>query len=80
MAGAHIEPLSVDEVLALPVVVDVPTAGRAFGLGRDLAYQLAAAGELGVPVLRLGSRLKVRRADILTALRIPDRHSGGAAA
>lgn len=59
---------SVEEVLALPVVVDVPTAGRCFGLGRDASYDLARQGELPVPVLRLGRALRVTRASLLAAL------------
>jgi hypothetical protein len=34
-----------DELLALPVSVDLTTAGRAFGLGRTRAYELARAGQ-----------------------------------
>jgi hypothetical protein len=60
------------EVRALPVTVDVPTAGRALGLGRDGAYRAAADGTLPVPVLRLGRRLRVTRASLLAALGIPD--------
>lgn len=68
-----VEPMSPAEVLALPVIVDVPTAGRAFGLGRNLAYQLARSGDLcGAPVLQVGTRLRVRRADLLAALRVVD--------
>lgn len=63
------------EVLALPVTVDVVTAGRCFGMGRDLAYRQAASGELapGVPVLRLGKRLVVLRAALLAGLGITER-------
>jgi hypothetical protein len=35
------EGLTRAELLALPVVVDVPTAARALGLGRSTAYELA---------------------------------------
>ncbi len=57
-----------DELLALPAVVDVPTAGRAYGVGRDLAYTLARTGAFPVPVLRLGPRLRVRTAHLLADL------------
>ena len=57
-----------DELLALPTTVDLVTAARALGIGRTAAYQLARAGELPVPVLRLGSRYRVPTAALLTAL------------
>jgi hypothetical protein len=56
------------EVLALPVVVDVPTAGRVYGIGQRHAYELARRDEFPVPVLRLGRLLRVRRADLLADL------------
>ncbi len=41
-------------------VVSVPEAGRMLGIGRDVAYREARAGNLGgVPVLRLGKKLVV---------------------
>ncbi|HKT00404.1 MAG TPA: DNA-binding protein [Rugosimonospora sp.] len=61
-----------DEVRAWPVTVDVPTAGRAFGIGRDEAYRLAREGTFPVPVLRLGRYLRVSRAAVLAALGVPD--------
>lgn len=47
------------ELLALPVVVDLPTAGRAIGLSRSHAYELHRRGEFPIPVQRLGSRYRV---------------------
>lgn len=58
------------ELLALPVTVDLPTAGRAFGLGRTKAYEMARAGEFPCPVLPLGRRFKVTKANLLRALGI----------
>lgn len=52
----------------LPHVVDVPTAGRAFGIGRDSSYRLARSGRFPVPVLRLGRRYVVTRASLLAVL------------
>lgn len=64
------------EVLGLPVVVDVPTAGRAFGMGTTLAYELAKAGQFPCPVLRVGRLYRVPRAGLLRALGIPEaRHA-----
>lgn len=61
-----------DEVRALPVSTDIVTAGRAFGVQRTKAYDLAKAGEFPVPVLRIGNTYRVRRADLLDALGIAD--------
>lgn len=66
------------ELLSLPAVVDVRTAGRAYGLGRCLSYELARRGEFPVPVLRLGRLLRVRRADLLADLGITDTTEAGA--
>lgn len=67
---------SVDEVLAWPVTVDVRTAGRAWGMGRDQAYKLAREGRFPVPVLRLGRSLRVTRAAVLAALGIASDDAG----
>lgn len=50
------------------LTTDVVTAGRAFGMGRALAYDLAGRDAFPVPVLRFGHRLRVRTADLLAAL------------
>ncbi|WP_406354166.1 hypothetical protein [Streptomyces sp. NBC_00658] len=42
------------EVLSLPVAIDVLTAGRAFGLGRNTTYELINAGEFPVKVHQYG--------------------------
>lgn len=69
--------MSPAEVLALPVTMDVPTAGRAWGLGAKVSYRLANCGEFPVPVLRLGRRLVVTRASVLAALGLADEVSPG---
>lgn len=66
------------ELLALPAVVDIPTAGRAYGIGERLAYELARRGEFPVPVLRLGRLLRVRTADLLEHLEPRHSESGPA--
>lgn len=58
------------ELLALPSTVDLVTAGRAFGIGRTLSYDLAAAGEFPCRVLKVGSRYRVVTADLLATLGI----------
>jgi hypothetical protein len=62
--------MSDEDVLALPVTVDLVTAGRAFGLGRTKAYELAREGGFPCPVLPLGHRLVVTKANLLRALGI----------
>jgi hypothetical protein len=52
----------------LPVSVDLVTAGRAFGLGRTKAFELAQAGEFPCPVLRVGKKYRVPRSGIFKAL------------
>lgn len=61
--------LTVDELRALPPLVDLPTTARALGIGRSQGYRLALADALPMPVLRIGARtLRVRSADILALL------------
>lgn len=65
-----------DELLALPVTVDLKTAGRAFGLGRTRAYELARAGEFPCRVIPVGRKFKVPRSALLEALGIKDNATG----
>ena len=62
----------VGSLLALPVSVDLTTAGRAFGLGRTRAFELAKAGEFPCRVLRVGIKYRVPRAAILEALGVDE--------
>lgn len=67
------------EILALPAVVDVVTAGRALSLGRTTAYDLARRGMFPVPLLRLGHQYRARRSDLLDLLGIEQPASASAA-
>ena len=58
------------ELLALPVVVDLVTAGRALGIGRTRAFELARRGDFPVPVLRVGLTYRVPTAPLLYLLGI----------
>ncbi|WP_439663859.1 DNA-binding protein [Lentzea sp. HUAS TT2] len=58
------KPLTVAEVIALPAVVDIVLAGRAFGLGRTSAYALARRGEFPCRVVRVGSAYRVPAAEL----------------
>lgn len=59
-----------DDVQALPVIVDLPTAARALGLGRNTAYELVRNGNWPTPVIRVGRLIKVRRSSLLELLGI----------
>ena len=48
--------------------VSVEEAAQALGIGRTLAYRLAAAGELPVPVIRVGRKLRVPAAPLRALL------------
>ncbi len=77
------QPMTEAELLVLPAVVELETAGRAFGFGRTKSFELAQAGEFPCRVLTLGNRYRVTMADILAALGLstpldvePGRESG----
>ena len=57
-----------DELSALPVSVDLETAGRAFGMGRTKAHELARADDFPCRVLRVGLKYRVPRTEIFRAL------------
>jgi hypothetical protein len=56
------------ELRALPVALDLETAGKAWGFGRTKSHQLARRGEFPAPVLRLGNAYRVTKADLLRSL------------
>ena len=57
-----------DELLALPPVLDVPTAGRVLGVGQSLAYELVRTGAWPTTVLRIGKLIKIPKAPLLHLL------------
>ncbi|RBY94079.1 DNA-binding protein [Blastococcus sp. TBT05-19] len=61
-----------DEVLALPVVVDLVTAGSVLGMGRSASYEMARRGEFPVPVLKVGHRYRVVSARLRELVGIHD--------
>lgn len=69
--AAMIRVLTLAELSALPAVTDLVTAGRALGLGRTKAYQLARNGEFPCPVIRAGKTYLVPTAGLLTLLGVP---------
>jgi hypothetical protein len=71
-----IKEMTLTELLALPVSVDLVTAARAFGLGRTKAFELAQAGEFPCRVLRVGPKYRVPRSAIFEALGVQEVFSG----
>jgi predicted DNA-binding transcriptional regulator AlpA len=61
-------PMTEAELRSLPPTIDLPTAARALGCGRTLAYTLARRGRFPCRVLRLGHRYLVPTADLLDLL------------
>lgn len=57
-----------EEVRALPVTVDLVTAGSVLGLGRAVSYEMNRTGTFPVKVLKLGRRYRVVTADLLNLL------------
>jgi hypothetical protein len=64
VTGARI---TIADIAHLPTI-DVPTAGRVLGIGRDAAYAAAQRGE--IPVLSLGRSLRCPVAKLLAMLGI----------
>jgi predicted DNA-binding transcriptional regulator AlpA len=60
--------MSVSEVRALPVMIPVVEAGRAFGLTRDGVYHLLKHGEFPCRTVQVGRAKKVPRAELLRVL------------
>lgn len=69
-AGSVTRTLTHDEVIQLPVSVDLVTAGRCFGIGRTKAHELARSGDFPCTVLRLGSQYRVTRSELFRVLGI----------
>jgi predicted site-specific integrase-resolvase len=64
--------LTVEQVRALPAVVDLEPGGRSFGISRSTALEMARDGTFPVPVMKIGHRYRVRRSDIVAALGLDD--------
>lgn len=62
--------MSREELLALPAVVDLVTAGRAWGLSRGQAYALHQAGQFPCEVRQIGKRYRVVTESLLASLDI----------
>ncbi|WP_302170506.1 hypothetical protein [Streptomyces sp. TBY4] len=60
--------MSRDQLLALPVSVDLETGNRALGIGRSKGYELAKRNQYPCKVLRVGNGYRVVTADLLNLL------------
>lgn len=60
--------MSMEEVLQLPVSFDLETAGRAIGIGRTKAYEMARKGQFPCKVLKLGNQYRVTRTELFQLL------------
>ncbi|GAA1788575.1 hypothetical protein GCM10009735_20200 [Actinomadura chokoriensis] len=58
------EPMTHEELAALPTTTTIETAARALGLGRTRAYQLAREGRFPCKVIRIGATYRVVTADL----------------
>jgi excisionase family DNA binding protein len=61
----------------LPLMLTVPEAARVLRVSRSAAYKLAqewdaTRGQRGLPVVRFGSRILVRRADLAAIVGVDD--------
>lgn len=56
--------MSVEELRGLPATVNVTTAGRALGIGRDKAYELIKKGAFPVRTLSLGDTVRIPTAEL----------------
>ena len=65
-------PLTFAEAFDLPVVVDLRTAARAFGICTSTAYQLARTGTFPCPVLRIRGRYRISTAELMRVLGIEE--------
>jgi len=59
-----------EQLVALPAVVDVPTAASVLGLSRTTVYELIRVGDWPTPVLRLGKLIRLPTEPILELLGI----------
>ena len=57
-----------DQLMALPAVIDVPTAASVLGLSRTTAYELIRVGRWPTPVLCLGKLIRLPTGPILDLL------------
>lgn len=60
--------LTLADLMALPSVTDLITAGKALGIGRTKSYELVREGTFPCPVITVGRTYRVPTADLLALL------------
>ncbi|MCK9921920.1 AlpA family transcriptional regulator [Frankia sp. AgPm24] len=60
------------DILRLPAVIDIVTAGEILGIGRTQSYRLAKTGDFPVKTIRVGNRYKVPTALIRRHLHLDE--------
>jgi hypothetical protein len=65
--------MSVEQVLALPVIMPLLDAARALGIGKNMAYDLVANNQFPCHTIQVGTYRRVTRAEVLRVLGIQDR-------
>lgn len=63
---------TVEQVLALPVTVDLMTTARVLAISRTTAYELVRTGRFPVRLYRVGTRYRCLRSTLLEYLGIAD--------
>lgn len=66
--------LSLADINALPVVMDVVSAGKVLGLGRTKSYELAKTGRFPCRLIRVGKSYLVPTAELLALLGLHPDH------
>lgn len=66
-----------DELMRLPPVIDLETAGRALGVGRTKAYELTQRDEFPVKILKVGTGYRVITSDLYRLLGVDRTTSEG---
>ncbi|MGI8625014.1 MAG: hypothetical protein ACR2J5_00345 [Geodermatophilaceae bacterium] len=62
--------MTLEDLLQLPAVVDLPTAADVLGVGHSSAYELVRTGQWPTPVLRLGRLIRIPSAPLLALVGI----------
>ncbi|MEV6646028.1 DNA-binding protein [Amycolatopsis sp. NPDC051371] len=62
------QPPTLEEIRQWPATVDVVTAGRPLGLGRNGAYDAVKTGTFPVRVLKIGTRYRVVTSELIALL------------
>lgn len=74
---AHHVIMTADELRQLPAAIDLVTAGRALGMGRTKAHELARSGQFPCRLIRIGKRYRVITSELLELLGV-DTHVSAA--